>query len=108
MELELGVGEDPTRFACSKLTGAPFYDRGPSKSGGGPARAAAARHGRLSRIIRRAGGYRPYKASRRKNSSEIEKMNFVRIVSNVVLGCLGVPPRVLRVPNPFLNVARDV
>ena len=33
MEPELGAGEDPSRFACSKLTGAPFYDRGRSKSG---------------------------------------------------------------------------
>ena len=41
MEPELGAGEDPSRFACSKLTGAPFYDRGRSESGGRPARAAA-------------------------------------------------------------------
>ncbi len=34
--IHLGTGEDPSRFACSKLTGAPFYDRGRSKSGDGP------------------------------------------------------------------------
>ena len=35
MDLYLGAGEDPSRFACSKITGARFYDRGRSKSGDG-------------------------------------------------------------------------
>ena len=49
MEPQLGAGEDPSRFACSKLTGAPFYDRGRSKSGDRPAGAALERLPRLHR-----------------------------------------------------------
>ena len=40
--IHLGTGEDPSRFASSTLTGAPFYERGCSKGGDGPPRAAAA------------------------------------------------------------------
>ena len=58
MEPELGAGEDPSRFACSKLTGAPCYDRGRSKSGDGPARAAPASQSAESAGL--AGG-RPFK-----------------------------------------------
>ena len=49
MDVELYAGEDPSRFACSKLTGAPFYDRGRSKSGDRPAGAALERLARLHR-----------------------------------------------------------
>ena len=98
MDVGLYAGEDPSRFACSKLTGAPFYDRGRSKSGDRPAGAALER---LPRLHRAGGRILVHSKVKKEISSEIEKNDFVRIVSNVVLGCQGCPPRVLRVPNPF-------
>ena len=89
MGLYLGAGEDPTRFACSKLTGAPFYGRGRPKSGNRPAGAALER---VPRLHRAGGRILVHSKVRKEISSEIEKNDFVRIVSNVVLGCLGVPP----------------
>ena len=89
MDVGLYAGEDPSRFACSKLTGAPFYDRGRSKSGDRPAGAALER---LPRLHRAGGRLLVHSKVRKEISSEIEKNDFVRIASNVVLGCLGVPP----------------
>ena len=81
MDLQLGAGEDPGRFACSKLTGAPFYDRGRSKSGGGPARAAAAASS--------AGlaGNAPFKSKVVRNRKKQLCPNRFQCCS--VLGCLG-------------------
>ena len=48
--------------------------------------------GRLERISR-VGQEAAHSKTKKEISSEIEKINFVRIVSNVVLGCLrGMPP----------------
>ena len=70
MDLYLGAGEDPGRFACFKLTGAPFYDRGRSKSGDRPAGAALER---LPRLHRAGGRILVHSKVKKEISSEIEK-----------------------------------